>query len=181
MIFENYLIPTVMTEMFENIAPDFLKEKGIDVLFCDIDNTLASYEQPKPSDSVLKWCENMKKNNISVILVSNNNKERVELFNEELKLPAYSKSRKPLTGLISKIIKEHKIDKNRTAVLGDQLYTDALVAARLGIPSFIVTPIKDKKTLFFRFKRFMEKPYVKRYLKKGQMYVPNQKGDKNVF
>ena len=56
-----------------------------------------------------------------------------------------------------------------TAGLGDQLLTDTLAVHRLGMPSIIVPPIKDKRTLFFRFKRWLEIPFMKRYyrLRKG--------------
>jgi predicted HAD superfamily phosphohydrolase YqeG len=52
-----------------------------------------------------------------------------------------------------------------TAMLGDQLLTDAYAGKHIGLVSIIVPPIKDKKTLFFRFKRWLEIPYMKKYRK----------------
>ena len=49
------------------------------------------------------------------------------------------------------------------ALLGDQLLTDCLSARRLGVPCIIVPPIRDKKTLFFRCKRALEKPFLAAY------------------
>ena len=49
--------------------------------------------------------------------------------------------------------------------MGDELLTDVAAARRLGAKAIIVPPIKDKKTLFFRFKRALEKPIIKKYLK----------------
>ena len=54
---------------------------------------------------------------------------------------------------------------DNTALLGDQLLTDAAAGARAGLFSIIVPPIKDKRSLFFRFKRWLEKPYLKKYNK----------------
>ena len=56
-------------------------------------------------------------------------------------------------------------DRSNTAVIGDQLLTDALAAHNLGLRALIVPPIKDKTTPFFKFKRWIEKPYIKRYWK----------------
>ena len=56
-------------------------------------------------------------------------------------------------------------DSTNTAAIGDQLLTDALAAHRLGLVAIIVPPIKDKTNLFFKFKRWIEKPYVKKYRK----------------
>ena len=52
-----------------------------------------------------------------------------------------------------------------TAGLGDQLLTACLAAHRLGMVSIIVPPIKDRTSAFFRFKRWIEVPYVKKYRK----------------
>ena len=52
-----------------------------------------------------------------------------------------------------------------SVLLGDQLLTDAAAGNRAGMYVIIVPPIKDKTSLFFRFKRWLEKPYVKKYNK----------------
>ena len=51
-------------------------------------------------------------------------------------------------------------DVKNSAFLGDQLLTDAATANRAGLYCIIVPPIKDKKNLFFRFKRWLERPYL---------------------
>ena len=53
-----------------------------------------------------------------------------------------------------------------TAVLGDQIFTDVLAGKRLGLRCILVKPIKDKKSLFFFFKRLLEKPFLYLYKKK---------------
>lgn len=60
---------------------------------------------------------------------------------------------------------EMGVKMGNTAGLGDQLLTDTLAVHRLGMISLIVPPIKDKKNLFFKFKRMLEKPFIKRYKK----------------
>ena len=50
-----------------------------------------------------------------------------------------------------------------TAGLGYQLLTDCLAAHRLGMISIIVPPIKDKANAFFKFKRRLERRYIRRY------------------
>ena len=52
-------------------------------------------------------------------------------------------------------------------VLGDQLLTDALAGKRLGLRVLIVPPIKDKTTLFFRFKRLCERPIIRRFKRRN--------------
>ena len=57
-------------------------------------------------------------------------------------------------------------DASDTAMLGDQLLTDALAGNLLGLRVLIVPPIRDKKTAFVRFKRWLERPVIRRYYKK---------------
>ena len=57
------------------------------------------------------------------------------------------------------------VSREETAGLGDQLLTDTLAVHRLGMISIIVPPIKDKTTAFFKAKRVLERPYVRKYRK----------------
>ena len=58
------------------------------------------------------------------------------------------------------------LERAQVAVLGDQLLTDALAGKALGLTVLIVPPIRDKKTAFVRFKRYLERPYIRAYHKK---------------
>ena len=59
--------------------------------------------------------------------------------------------------------KEFGVTPAETAVLGDQLLTDAYAGKHIGLPALIVPPIKDKTNLFFRFKRWCERPFIRKY------------------
>ena len=168
MILESKLIPDLYESDFQKITPELLRKYGIRGLICDIDNTLAPYEEPVPSPAVLAWMEKMKENGIQIAFVSNNNWDRVRLFNRDLQVPAYAKSGKPKTRFLYAALRDMKLSPREAALLGDQLLTDCLAGKRLGMKALIVKPIRDKKTLFFRFKRWLEIPYLKKYHKLHQ-------------
>lgn len=157
------LTPDAMFEKFDDITPEFLLSRGITALLIDIDNTLAPYEQDVPDERIISYFTSLSSAGIKAALVSNNNKARVELFNEQLGLIAYSDCGKPRRKMLLVAMDKMGATTENTAAIGDQLLTDALGAHRLGIPAFIVPPIKDKKNLFFKFKRLLEKPYIKKY------------------
>ncbi len=163
MIFEQYLVPDFMTEHFYNITPEMLLQTGIRGLICDIDNTLATYEQPDPPQDVLRWCAAMKAAGIRIAFVSNNDAARVQRFNKNLGYPAFPDAKKPFGDGIRRAMRALGTDVTCTAVLGDQLFTDAMAAKREGLTAFIVPPIKDKTTFFFRLKRWLERPYLNLY------------------
>lgn len=159
------LTPDYMFNTFDEITPEFLGSIGIKALLIDIDNTLAPYEQPEPDDRIKNWFKGLFEAGISASLISNNHPPRVELFNKDLGLDAYPDSGKPKSRTLLVAMKKMGSDTTNTAVLGDQLLTDALAGHRLGLVVLIVPPIKDKTTLFFKFKRWIEKPYIRKYKK----------------
>lgn len=165
MIFEKYLVPDRMLGNYRDVTPTLLKSLGIRYLLCDIDNTLVTYDDPKPTDYVCTWLHMMYRSGITVGFVSNNEPERVELFNSELEYVAYSKAGKPFTKKLKQAMADMGADAESTAFLGDQLLTDAAAAKSAGLYCIIVPPIKDKQDVFTRFKRWLEIPYVKKYRK----------------
>jgi len=165
-IFEQYLIPDCMTEHFYNVTPEMLLKTGIRGIICDIDNTLATYEQPDPPEDVLRWCADLRAAGIRIAFASNNHAERVQRFNKPFGFPAYPDANKPFGDSLRRAMADMGTDVTSTAVLGDQLLTDAFAAKREGLMCIIVPPIKDKTTLFFKFKRWLERPYINAYRKR---------------
>lgn len=157
--------PDYMFATFEDITPEFLRSIGISALLIDIDNTLAPYEQPLPDERIKAWFESLDKNGIKAAFVSNNDAQRVDLFNSEIGIPAFSKSGKPFSKNLYKAMELLGSNVKNTAMLGDQLLTDASAGNNIGLVSIIVPPIKDKNNLFFRSKRRIEVPTIKKFVK----------------
>ena len=58
-------------------------------------------------------------------------------------------------------------DKTNTYMMGDQVFTDVLAARFAGLAgAILVNPIKDKTDRLTRFKRWLEKPILKKYERK---------------
>lgn len=162
----NFLLtPDFIFPRFTDITPELLLSLGIKALVIDVDNTLAPYEQELPDEKTIAWFNALKQNGIKAALLSNNSKERIDKYNSLLKLPAFPDAKKPSKKAIFLAMEQMGVTPDVTAGLGDQLLTDTLAVHRLDMISFIVPPINDKKTLFFRFKRWLEKPFIKRYYK----------------
>ena len=157
----------MMAETYRDVTPEILSRLGIKLLICDIDNTLVTYDDPEPTAELSEWFRGLSDAGIAVAFVSNNHAERVNLFNRDLGYTAFADAHKPGIRCITETMERHAVSKGETALLGDQLLTDAAAANHAGIYSIIVPPIKDKKSLFFRMKRLIEKPYIKKYKKRS--------------
>ena len=165
MLFEKKLMPDFTLGSFEELTPSLLKKLGARAVISDIDNTLATYDDLDPPEPVVKWINTLREAEISVTLVSNNRKRRVDRFNSTLCCNAYPNVKKPSIKYIIAAMNDMNSSPDETVFLGDQLLTDSLAAHRAGIRSVIVPPIKDKTSLFFRIKRAIERPYMKKYEK----------------
>ena len=164
---KDLLTPDYMFGAYHEVTPEFLRGLGVCAILSDIDNTLAPYEQDEPDERILNWITSLNDAGISIALVSNNDRERVELFNRSLGVPVYWKCGKPLKKNLLLAMEGLGGTAETTVMLGDQLLTDALAAHNMGVRCLIVPPIRDKKNAFFRFKRWLEKPVIRKYKKKN--------------
>ncbi len=164
-LLDKYLRPDFIFDTYREVTPEFCAENNIKAIVSDIDNTLVTYDDAEPTADVAAWYYALIESGVKVAFASNNDKSRVTIFNRSLGAPAVAKSGKPLTGGVEKMIKIMGSENSSTVLLGDQLLTDIAAANRLGIRSIAVPPIKDKRSLFFRAKRAIERPYMKRYLR----------------
>jgi HAD superfamily phosphatase (TIGR01668 family) len=164
---KNPMMPDYMFRAFDEITPAFLASLGVKAILADIDNTLAPYEQAEPDERIKGWIASLAEAGIGIAFVSNNDWERVELFNRTLGVPAYAKSGKPFKKNLVKAMNDLGGTLETTVMLGDQLLTDALAGHNLGVKCLIVPPIRDKKNAFFRFKRWLEKPVVRRFKRRN--------------
>jgi len=162
-----YFTPDIIYNNVYEIDFNSLKEnKNIKGLIFDIDNTLVSYKTEKPTENVIELMNRLKNEGFKICFVSNNHKKRVDIFNEEFKFLSYPRAGKPSIKYIKAALKSMKLTNENTVLIGDQLFTDVTAAKRAKMTAILVTPIEPVETLFFKFKRLMEKPFIKRYYRR---------------
>ncbi len=159
-------IPDMMFDCIYDITPEFFAECGIRAVVLDIDNTLVTYGMAKPTPEVLSWIESLRAGGLFVAIASNNHKERVELFNEEIGAFVTWESKKPFAKSVHMAAEHFGVKENEIAIIGDQIFTDVWCARNAGSYAILVVPLKYKENLFFRFKRMCEKPFIRAYKKK---------------
>lgn len=160
------LIPDFVFGSRREITPGFLARNGIRGIIFDIDNTLAPYEVAEPDGELIGWFAELEAEGIRCAFVSNNTEERVSLFNRRLGLPAFPDAGKPSRKAVEAALHALGTRKEETLVIGDQIFTDVLMAHRAGLRAVKVPPIKDKTTLFWRIKRLLEIPPMRAYYRR---------------
>ena len=147
-----------------DIEISFLRNNELNGLILDVDNTLTTHDNPVPAEGVTEWIENMKQNDIKLIIVSNNHPPRVKPFADLLGIDFVCEGKIPLSKGFRQASEKLKLPFNKIGAVGDQIYTDILGANLFGIKSLYVSPIEYEKTRFFRFKRKMEIPFIPKKL-----------------
>lgn len=163
---KHLLIPDLICDTVYDIPFSDFYKKGIRAIAFDIDNTLASYDTPEPDEKLTAFLFSLRDMGFSIAFVSNNDAARVDRFNAPLGFLAKANSHKPLTGTLKKVMAEFGVKKNEFLMVGDQLLTDALCARLAGVDVVTVPPIQPVENRFFRFKRRIEKPFIRAYYKK---------------
>ena len=142
----NKILPKRFAKDVFEIDPLELKNKGFDLVLLDIDNTIAKYEEPVPSEKIKAWVSSLKDVGLEVVILSNNRAKRVGKFGEELESKSFHFSIKPMKRQYKKILREFDVHPSKVCAIGDQLFMDVLGANRMGIYSILVDRIYDTGT-----------------------------------
>ncbi|MBR2615994.1 MAG: YqeG family HAD IIIA-type phosphatase [Clostridia bacterium] len=160
------LVPDLICDRVTDVPFDDFVRQGVKAVVFDIDNTLVSYDTPTPPRAIRDLLLSFDSLGIRVALVSNNSPDRVRIFNESLGLFAVPDAHKPLKRALRPVLEQFGLRGEELLLVGDQLLTDVLAARLHGAYAAVVQPIKKKENRFFRFKRFLEKPFVRIYYKR---------------
>ena len=158
----NIFAPNYYVQSFKSLNIQKLHEMGIQLLLCDIDNTLVAYDEECPNQDV-----------IEVALCSNSPSSRGKNFGKHLPVSnTYPFSCKPFPFCFKKAMRDHGLKANQIAILGDQMYTDILGGNIWGLYTILTAPIaiKDRNiTKVFRFFEELIYGYLekKKLLKRG--------------
>lgn len=135
-----------------------MKEQGIKLFFCDLDNTLVPHFKIMPTEEVLKFIDNVRAQGMTFVLLSNNFNKRVRFFAQKSFIKHYfGMVKKPSTKIVKKFMKNHNFKPYETIVMGDQLVTDILMANRLKLESILVQPIMNTDLKLNSLNRFLER------------------------
>lgn len=143
-----------------------LKSLGVKALLLDVDNTLAIYHTDVPVDGIKQWISEMHKSGIDLHILSNAKPKRLTRFANNVGLPYFYMSLKPLPFKTNKAIKKLGCTKDEVAIVGDQLFTDIMCANMCKIRSFWVDIFQPEDKLSFRIKRKIEGRLRPKYIRK---------------
>jgi HAD superfamily phosphatase (TIGR01668 family) len=167
----NYLSPKYYFDKISDIDLNKLKQKNIDTILLDLDNTLVPWYNSYIDPEIYNWLNNIKKNNFKVCIISNGLSIRVKRISKELGFPFISNAIKPSTRAIVKALKMLNSKPENTVIIGDQIFTDILAGNRLGLTTILVKPLAKVELITTKFIRIIEKKILKYLIKKNKIKI----------
>lgn len=157
------LYPKLYLNSVTEISMEILEKHHLKGLILDVDNTLIDIDKNMP-EGIPKWIENLRKQGISLCIVSNtNHKEKVETVAKKLGIPYIYFAKKPLKGGFKRAKAILKLENEQIGVVGDQIMTDVIGANRSKMFPILVKPIDEKDIWITKIKRPIENKIIERY------------------
>ena len=163
MLFETFYPDTWVDSTYQ-IDFDELYKKGYRGLIFDIDNTLVPHGEPA-NERAKALFAHLKELGFSCCLLSNNQLERVQMFNRDVQVHYIEDAHKPSRKNYLKAMELMHTDLSNTMFIGDQLFTVVYGAKRTGMANFLVKPIHPKEEIQIVLKRYLEKIVLHFYQK----------------
>ena len=158
-------LPTVITDSVTDLPPAFFKQRGIELLMLDFDNTIVPYTTNIPTEEMSAWLKTMTDSDVKICVVSNSKKERVRIFCAEYGIDCITHARKPFPDGIRRCLAKYGLKPNQCALAGDQIFTDTLGARTCGLTAILVTAI-DNHNIWLKLRHVAELPFI--YLAKNR-------------
>lgn len=154
------LIPDHVYERYTDITAQMLRDKGIKLLLCDLDYTLAPRSVFTPDSALRRWLEEMNASGITVMILSNNRScKRVDTFCAPLGIPYVGHAGKPSRRGYREAMEKAGVTAAETAMLGDKLLTDVLGAKRSNVLALMVEPLGGPVGAWNHVLHLLQRPF----------------------
>ncbi|AKG33905.1 YqeG family HAD IIIA-type phosphatase [Paenibacillus durus] len=169
------LVPKLRVNTVFDINLEGLYLQGYRGIITDLDNTLVGAKAPLATPELVLWFDKVKQLGFKLVIVSNNNMNRVSRFAAPLNIEFVHRARKPSNAPFHKAMKLMNLEPEKTIVVGDQMLTDVYGGNRLGLFTVLVLPISlEDEGLGTRINRRIEQIALTRLRKRGLWHEEEQ-------
>jgi HAD superfamily phosphatase (TIGR01668 family) len=156
-------VPTFYAPTLFEVTPEFFQRQHIQYVCCDLDNTLAPFDEMTPRPKVKQWVKTLIDAGLTFLIISNNDEQRVQPFASLLGVDYLAKTGKPFKDKLLIFLKQKGYPKDKVMIIGDQLLTDVWLANRLGMKSLFTEKLVPYDHWPTRPNRLLESLLKRRY------------------
>jgi HAD superfamily phosphatase (TIGR01668 family) len=149
--------PDRFAPRLHDVLHEDLEAAGIRGLIVDLDNTLLGFQETELGHEHLSWVARAHDRGFRIVMLSNNQSQRVNGVAAQLKVECIPNALKPLPFGFLRAKRRLQMRRHEIAVVGDQLFTDVLGGKLCGLYTILTEPIESKDFPVTRFFRFFER------------------------
>ncbi|NLO21542.1 MAG: YqeG family HAD IIIA-type phosphatase [Syntrophomonadaceae bacterium] len=154
------IYPDIYVDSIHDIALDELKKSQIKGFIMDLDNTITLWNSNEISMQVEEWFKKIKSMGFKACILSNNGEKRIVKVAQQLDIPFIHRAAKPNPRSFLRAMHLMGLQREETAVIGDQLFTDMLGGNRAGFFTILVVPLDRREFIGTKISRMMEKMVI---------------------
>lgn len=151
------LLPDHYYRSVLDVDLDQLRSEGVETLLIDLDNTILPRDTGEMAEELSEWASALLGKGFRVCLVSNNWYAHVKRIADRFGFLIVSKALKPLPFGFMTAIRRLGTSRKRTAIIGDQVFTDVLGGNLLGLTTILVQPLSSSDARHTLLLRRMER------------------------
>lgn len=160
--------PDEVVASVSEIQPESLKQRGIQAVLLDLDNTLVPWQKVDVPETVRQWIEAMKSAGLRLCLVSNTRRRRrLEMLAKELGVAYVPKAFKPRRYGLRQALEQLQATPQQAVMIGDQVFTDVWGGNRMGMRTILVLPMARREFIGTKVSRLLERILLWGYRRAG--------------
>jgi hypothetical protein len=159
------LTPRWFAKNLFEVTAKKLHELEMDGVILDMDNTLTEWRSAALAPTVVEWLGHLHDAGLKTCVVSNTHRpDRLKRICEPHGVD-FVLGMKPRRGGFRQALKKMGTARERTALIGDQIFTDVFGGNRMGLYTILVPPLSPVEFIGTKINRWMERilfDYLKR-------------------
>jgi hypothetical protein len=141
-----FIRPFRIVRSVHKISLEELRSEGVRGIVIDLDNTLIGWQLLEPAPDVAAWVREALDGGFAIAIVSNNVRAWVKSVATRLGIITFVHTAlKPLPFGVISAVRQLRVRRSETVVIGDQLFADVLAAKLLGIRAILTEPIVTRE------------------------------------
>lgn len=149
--------PDRFAPRLSEVPHEELEAAGIRGLIVDLDNTLLGFRETELGEDHIQWVARAHDRGMRIVMLSNNQSERVRSLAAQLNVECIPNALKPLPFGFLRAKRRLGLQHSAIAVVGDQLFTDVLGGKLCGLYTILTEPLEAKDFAMTRVFRFFER------------------------
>ncbi len=162
------LTPCLRLPTVYDLPTAWLKERLIQAIISDLDNTLVPWRDYRVADQLTEWFASLHAEGFRTVILTNARPSpTIRRLSEQLGTELVLGARKPIQRFFRRALERVSVEPAQACVIGDQVFTDVLGGNLVGCYTVLVDRIGNREFAGTRFMRVFERMVLRSLGRRG--------------